>query len=180
MSYYKKIIGKKCYLSPLSELDIENWVKWFGYSRERSGEMIKDSQANMDKKFSIVDLISDKSIGIVSLADINHLYQNCSFNIFLPDNQNLSNGYGVEAISLILDCAFNFLNMHSVNLTVSALDTDLIECYKAAGFKEVGTRRQSRVVNGKLEDELFMDILTREYRSIYIIDKLDRMVDYRI
>lgn len=172
MSYYKKIIGKKCYLSPLSENDIGNWIKWFGLTRERAGEMIKDSQCKMDKKFSIVDLISNESIGIVSLEDINQLYQNCSFSIFLSGKEHFSDGYGLEAINLILDCAFNFLNIHSVNVSVSSLDTDLIECCKAAGFKEIGKRRESTVI--------FMDILSREYRSIYINSELDRMAEYRI
>ncbi|MHA1435232.1 MAG: GNAT family N-acetyltransferase, partial [Candidatus Heimdallarchaeota archaeon] len=29
MRFYKKIIGEKCYLSPISEEDAEKWAEWF-------------------------------------------------------------------------------------------------------------------------------------------------------
>lgn len=155
MSYYKKIIGEKCYLSP-------------------------ESQCSMDKTFSIVDINTNKALGMVKLTDINQLYQNCSLKLIILNENKWIDNLGVEAVKLVLDLAFNFLNLHSITISLASTDLQSIDCYKEAGFKEIGTRRKSTLINGQLEDELLMDILSNEYTSIYIRKELERMVSYKV
>ena len=77
-------------------------------------------------------------------------------------------GYGKEAINLILDYGFSFLNLYSVSLTVFEYNEVAYNLYKKVGFKEVGRLRKRVEIMGKRYDEIIMDILKEEFESVYI------------
>ena len=72
-------------------------------------------------------------------------------------------GYGTEALKLLLDFAFNFQNMHSVDLKVFSFNERAIKCYEKSGFKRCGTRHDAYFLNGKYHDEITMEILENDY-----------------
>lgn len=80
-------------------------------------------------------------------------------------------GYGTEAIQLILDYGFNYLNLNNIKLDVLSFNERAIACYKKCGFKEYGRRRKSEFINGKYYDRISMDILKEEFIQSYIKNK---------
>ncbi len=72
---------------------------------------------------------------------------------------------GQEAIRLLLDYAFNLLNLNSVMLGTFAFNERTIACYRKVGFREIGRRRQARIIAGKAYDAVLMDILAEEFSS---------------
>ncbi|MDA3850273.1 MAG: GNAT family protein [Spirochaetaceae bacterium] len=183
MAYYKKLIGETCYLSPISEEDSENWVRWLNDSEvtlplgdevfqvigpQKAQEMVRESQSKGDKTFTIVDNNSDKAIGRIMLFDIHQIYQSAMMGIFIGEGDYWSRGYGSEAINLLLDYAFNLLNLHYISLGVFEYNQRAYNCYKKIGFKEIGRRREARPVGDKLYDVILMDILATEYNSVYV------------
>lgn len=190
MAYYKKLEGEKCYLSPISEDDAENWTRWLNDSevalalgdevfqvvgKQKTEEMVKENLSNMNTMFTIVDIETDKAIGRVILFDLNQIFQSSMFGIFIGEKDYWSNGYGTEAIKLLLDYAFNLLNLHTMSLGVFEYNKRAIECYKKVGFKEIGRRREARPVGDKLYDVVLMDILATEYKSIYVKNLLNNI-----
>ena len=77
-------------------------------------------------------------------------------------------GNGQRAIELLLDYGFNLLNLNSIMLGVIAFNERAIRCYRKVGFREIGRRRQARVINGKKYDVILMDILAEEFTSSYV------------
>jgi len=78
MTYYRKLIGKKCYLSPCSLEDAEKWTEWDNdlevtipmgeeaytpYSADKTKEIISNVIKKQDHVFSIVELKTDKPVG---------------------------------------------------------------------------------------------------------------------
>jgi len=74
-------------------------------------------------------------------------------------------GFGQEATGLMLDYAFNLLNLNTVSLGVFAFNTRAIDCHKKSGFREIGRRRQARIIGDRKFDLVLMDILAEEYRA---------------
>ncbi len=72
-------------------------------------------------------------------------------------------GYGQDAIRLLLDYGFNLLNLNSVMLGVFAFNERALHCYKHVGFREIGRRRQARIIGDKKCDAILMDILAEEF-----------------
>lgn len=187
MKYFKKLVGERIYLSPISIEDAEKYVEWFcdfkvadgiGSSSnvmtlESEKEWINNNSRNNsnDLNFAIVNLENDKLIGSCSLKNINYKDRIAEVGIFIGDESNRSNGYGSETLRLLLDFGFNYLNLNNIMLVVKSFNERAIACYKKVGFKEFGRRRESYFLNGKYYDDIQMDILAREFTESYIKNK---------
>ena len=81
-------------------------------------------------------------------------------------------GYGQEATKLLLDFAFNLLNLNSIMLGTFSFNERAIRCYEKVGFKEIGRRRQTRIIRDFKYDTILMDMLAEEFESVYLRELL--------
>lgn len=178
MKYYKKIIGKRLYLSPANFDDAENYIKWMNdmvvarnYAQYSS---VISSKSDMKwffepesgvQRYAIVILDGDVLIGSISLHDINHLNRTAFIGIFIGEEENRSKGYGADAIRLILEYGFKTMNLNNIMLSVHADNSAGISCYEKVGFRETGRRREWVFKDGKYVDVIYMDILAREFNG---------------
>ena len=176
MKYFKKIEGEKVYLSPMNLEDIEKYVKWMndfsttdGLGSSSKVTTFESERAwlinNMDKKeqqFAIVLKETDKLIGNCGFVDINHLHQRGEVGLFIGEEENRSKGYGTEALSLLVEYGFNYLNLKNIMLKVFSFNKRAINSYEKIGFKVFGKRTEVYYLNGKWYDEYFMEILRKE------------------
>lgn len=188
MSYYKKILGENVYLSPATFEDVEAYTKWMNdfnitdytgvssnvYSLEKEREWLEEKlkySSNKDMLFDIVAIDGDRLLGNISLIGINYIDRKANLGILIGENDDRSKGYGTEAIRLLLDFAFNYLNLNNVGLSLIECNNRAKRCYEKAGFKEFGRRRKVIFVNGKYYDQIYMDILAEEFKGEYIKNK---------
>lgn len=68
--------------------------------------------------------------------DISYKNRIGTVGIFIGDENNRSNGYGTEALKLLLDYGFNYLNLNNIMLAVKSFNERAIKCYEKVGFKE--------------------------------------------
>lgn len=126
---------------------------------------------NLEGTFAIVTLAENKIIGTIGLKDINTINRSAVLGIFIGDKDYLSQGYGTEAIRLILDFGFNYMNLHNIRLQLISFNERALKCYKKCGFVETGRTRENVFVNGKYYDTISMDILSNEFNESYIRNK---------
>ena len=174
MKYFKKMVGKRIYLSPMNVEDAETYVKWLndlsvtdgvGSSyRITSIESEKEWIINNSNQyqFAIVSLEDDKLIGNCGIQGIDQIRQCAEVGLFIGDEENRNKGYGEEVLNLLLDYSFNYLNLNNIMLKVFSFNERAINCYKKVGFNEIGRRRQSYYIKGRFCDEVYMDILKEE------------------
>ena len=108
---------------------------------------------------------------VQKIEDINSINRTATLGIFIGDKNFRGNGYGTEAIRLLLDYGFNYMNLNNIKLDVMEFNERAIKCYKKCGFKEYGRRRKCRFINGKYYDSIEMDILAEEFEGNYIKNK---------
>lgn len=188
MQYYKKLIGDRIYLSPkgASDDEIQKFTEWMNDFEVtdyigRSGNLItligeKDYLENIAKdsknrNFDIITLNDNKLIGTVSLENINFIERSAILGIFIGDKDFRNNGYGTEAIKLLLEYGFKYLNLHSIRLDLLAVNERAHRCYLKCGFRDTGCSREEIFLNGKYYDKLHMDILENEFDGDYIRNK---------
>lgn len=184
MKYFKKLIGDRIYLSPRNVEDVEIFTKWLNdfdttdYIVRSSNLLTLTSEKKYledhsgdEKVFAIVTEKEDKLIGTVSLEKINNVNRTATLGVFIGDKEYRSKGYGTEAIKLILDFGFRYLNLNNIKLDVLEFNERAIACYKKCGFKEYGRRRKAVFLNGKYYDSISMDILSDEFKGEYIRNK---------
>lgn len=168
--YYKKLIGKNIYLAPKTIEDAEKYAEWLNDFRTtdylgKSGKIMTlekereylETHIDDEATLNIITLSEDKLIGTVGIENIDHLNKRGTLGIFIGDVEEREKGYGTEAINLILDYGFNYLNLNNIKLDVVEFNERAIACYKKCGFKECGRRRKAN---------LLMEIITIE--SVWI------------
>ena len=173
--YYKKLIGQKCYLSPIDINDSDKFVEWLNdievtknlnlypmqINNENEKEILK-SLANL-QNYSIIDIENNKLIGSCGFINIDHLNQTGEASIFIGDKNYWNKGYGSEALKLLLDYGFKALNLYSVFLQVFGFNERAIKTYEKIGFKKIGIRRQCDIRNRERHDLILYDILVDEF-----------------
>ncbi len=176
--YYKKIEGERIYLSPIDSEDYETYAKWMNdfdtakfitqYTsliNAKNEKEYLDSIASEKYNFAIVLKENNKLIGNISLMDYDQLNQRAELGIFIGDSEDRHKGYGTESIKLLLDYAFNYLNLNNIFLKVYDLNKNAINAYKKIGFKLIGKRHECFYFDGKLTDEIYMELLKNEYNK---------------
>lgn len=188
MQFIKKLVGDRIYLSPrgASDEEIEKFTDWMNDFQTtdfigRSGqavtfigekEWLENSTKNVqDRSFSIIELNHNKLIGTISLENFSWIERSAVLGIFIGDKDFRNNGYGTEAIKLLLEYGFKYLNLHSIRLDLLSINERAHKCYLKCGFKDTGCSREAIYVNGKYYDKLHMDILENEFEGDYIRNK---------
>ena len=184
MKYFKKLVGDRIYLSPRNSEDVEKCTEWLNDFETtdytgRSGILTTldgerkylEENSNPEATFVIVTLEDNKMIGTVSLEDINWINRTATLGIFIGDKEFRSKGYGTEAIRLILEYGFKYMNLYNIKLDLMEFNERALKCYEKCGFKEYGRRRKCKFVNGKYYDSISMDILADEFTGDFIKNK---------
>jgi diamine N-acetyltransferase len=123
----------------------------------------RQSKAEDDAPFTIYERETLRPIGNTGLHEIDHRNRSATFGIMIGEPDCRGKGYGTETTRLMLDYAFTALSLHNVMLTVFEFNPAGKRTYEKAGFKELGRRRQCRMMGGKFWDEIFMDCLSGEF-----------------
>lgn len=185
MKYFKKIVSKNLYLSPINMEDVEQFTEWINdldvtinlsitpeiYTIEREKEVL-ERFSKEGYHFSIVHVNNDELIGICGLLDVNQINRTAEAGIFIGNKKYWNKGCGTEAMNALLDYAFNLLNLNSIFLRVHSFNQRAIKYYRKCGFKEIGIRREAYIVGGKKYDQLYMDILAKEFEG-----KIAKLID---
>jgi RimJ/RimL family protein N-acetyltransferase len=187
--YFKKLIGEKCYLSPIDANDAEKFAEWLNdlevsinlrpYNEMISLENEKVFINNVSKghTYSIIDIEQDELIGNCGFSDIDHVNQTGQARIFIGNRKYWNKGYGREALSLLIDYGFKALNLHNIMLVVYEYNKGAKKCYEKVGFKQIGIRREALYRNLRKHNIIYMDILPSEFYEKHkhkIIENLEQ------
>lgn len=141
------------------------------YNQYQQKKDFLNEHANQRAAFVIVTLDDNKMIGTVCLEEFNDIDRTATLGIFIGDKNYRSKGYGTEAIRLILEYGFKYLNLQNIKLDLMEFNGRALKCYQKCGFKEYGRRRKCKYINGKYYDTISMDILAEEFEGDYIRNK---------
>lgn len=174
------IYGDGIRMRAIERADVPNFVRWLNDPETRQFLLLFKPLSTMDEErwverladrddyiFAFEALIEDRwvPLGNVGLHDIDWKNSNATFGIFLGEKQFWGQGYGTRATRLMLQFAFDTLNLHRVELEVFAFNPRAMRAYEKAGFRLEGTRRESFFQDGKYWDAYRMAILRDEFRA---------------
>lgn len=98
--------------------------------------------------------LNDEIIGTVELGFINYKKKECKICRFLIGDNYRNKGYGTQITKLLLNYAFNDLNMSKVSLHISSYNIAAKRCYEKAGFAVI----EDKITNNSKISALKMGI----------------------
>jgi RimJ/RimL family protein N-acetyltransferase len=83
--------------------------------------------------------------------------------IFIGEKRLWNQGYGTDAMRLLLRHGFDTLNLNRIALDVYDTNLRAVRSYEKAGFVHEGRKRQAIFKGGKYVDILQMSVLRQEW-----------------
>jgi diamine N-acetyltransferase len=138
---------------PMSLVNEENWFE----------NMIRRPQ---DEQIFVIEICPKKewlSIGTCGFHEIDWRNSNAEVGISIGEKNWWNQGYGSEAMELLVKYGFETLNLHRIWLRVFENNKRAIGSYEKVGFTHEGQMRESDYKNGKYHNILIMSVLRQEY-----------------
>ncbi|MEW5872170.1 MAG: GNAT family protein [Chloroflexota bacterium] len=104
-------------------------------------------------------------IGFARLDRIEWTNGNGYIQIGIGDPQDRQQGYGSEALRLLLRFAFGELNLHRLTVQVPEYNPAALRLFQKAGFVEEVRRRQALNRDGRRWDLLHLGLLSSEWEA---------------
>jgi diamine N-acetyltransferase len=104
-------------------------------------------------------------IGNLGLFDIQWRARSAELGIMIGEKAYWNQGYGGDAIRLLLKHAFETLNLNRIYLRVYDFNQRAIRAYEKIGFVHEGRLRQAEYSFGRYHDVLLMSILRSEWKG---------------
>ena len=180
MPYYEKIPGERIYLSPIDTGDAEIYTKWLNdikvtrwlgghgsvYSLPAERAWLEGATKDVHNyQFAIILRDGNRLLGNIGLMDLNQICRRATLGIFIGQAEDRSKGYGTEALRLLVDYGFKWLNLRNIDLYVHSGNARAIACYKKAGFREYGRRHGAVFSDGQWHDNVMMEVLAADWEA---------------
>ena len=107
-----------------------------------------------------------QTAGNTGFMSINRHESSAEVGIFIGDKRFWNQGYGTEAMRLMVSHGFNDLNFHRIFLHVFDTNPRAVRSYEKVGFQHEGRLREARYLEGRYVDVLVMSILKSEWVQI--------------
>lgn len=136
-------------------IQMESTEEWY--------KAVRESNSKNRVVFTIKE--SKKTIGIIQLTSIDWVHRKAMLGIYLDDEVQ-QKGIGHIACSILIDYAFNGLNLEKIGLEVLSGHSRAKNLYKKLNFQLEGTKRKEFYLNAKREDVDIYGLLVPDWKSI--------------
>jgi diamine N-acetyltransferase len=169
--------GNRIYLRLFEKEDLHLRVKWINdeetnktlgfdipVSLAKTQAWFQNSLTDNSKvNFAIVDIETDKVIGMSGLINIDYKNKNAEYYITIGEKEYLGKKLPDEVAELILNYGFNHIGLFKVYLHTFDYNTKAQHVYLRNGFIKEGTLRKHKWKDGKFIDIIYYGITIIRY-----------------
>ena len=169
--------SKRIILESLKESDLHILFKWmndrdlrlfnsnyYPVSEEQHKNWFENLQNKKDTFFFTIRLLeTNELIGTCQLHSLNWIYRSAELQIRIGEKQYQNKGFGSEVLKLLLNFAFNDVNLKRISLHVFSTNSRAIHFYEKNGFKKEGILRKAAYIDGSYIDTIIMSILDEDH-----------------
>ncbi len=170
--------GDRVRLRPVEERDLPHFVEWLADREvtrwlaaigdpptlEEERDWYFSLRENPDNVLWAIETLDGRLMGTVELRAAPRS-ERAELGIAIQDKSQWSNGYGTEVIGLVLEYAFEDMELNRVELTCDEENARGLRCYERCGFVREGLLRQHRFVDGKFGNTVVMAVLREDWKS---------------
>ena len=137
-----------------------------GQIKKKYEEAGKEKEKSQNRfSFAVRTRADDRLIGLVRLDRIEWNNGAGWLALGIGAAEDRGQGYGTEALRLILRYAFDELNLHRLSASTFEYNTGALRFLERAGFAVEVRRRQALQREGRRWDDLFLGILREDWED---------------
>ena len=176
------IFGKRVRLRAPERNDLQQFVDWLNDPEVRDGlllhlpmslaqeenwfeNLVKRPPVEHPMVIEVKDSDAWRMIGNCGVHEIDWRCRSAMVGIFIGEKSLWNRGYGTEVMELLLQHAFETLNLNRIWLDVYDDNPRAIRAYEKAGFVLEGRKRQAMYKNGQYLDIHLMSVLRNEWQA---------------
>ncbi|MFC1709835.1 GNAT family N-acetyltransferase [Candidatus Omnitrophota bacterium] len=173
------LADKVIFLRPLSPKDdIRSYVRWlhdqevtlymssgkFPTNDKKLKEYISNYSNNMNGMLlGIFIKKSKRHIGTITMHHIDWINRYAKMGVMIGDKSSWGKGYASRAIRLLVNHAFNKMNLNTLYAGVAADNISSIRVFEKVGFKKEGALENHFYLNDKYVDCYLMGLTKRRF-----------------
>lgn len=145
-----------------------------GVARPLSAEAVRKLLERVEKQmeetknlfhFTLRAKDDDRLVGLAKIFWIDFHNGTGVLNLGVGNESDRRQGYGSDALDLLLRFAFNDLNLHRLSVWPSSDNLPFIEMVEKAGFEEEARRREAAFHDGSYWDVICMGLLRTKWEK---------------
>jgi RimJ/RimL family protein N-acetyltransferase len=175
------LVGKRIFMRPILPQDLPYFVIWIN-DRETKELLGSYLPVTIKQEAQWIESLSEKDhtdiqlaimttdgnlIGSMGIHRIDWKNRTASTGAFIGDKNYWDKGYGTEAKMLLLDYAFNTLNLRKIYSSALEYNKRSIAYQMKCGYKIEGRRIQQQYKKGRYWDEVLTAVFKKDWLPIW-------------
>ena len=110
-------------------------------------------------RLAICLLKSDVAVGLIDLFDFDPKNSRAGIGILIQKEEDRTKGIGTEALQLLIQYAFNQLQLHQLYANIGAENSRSLQLFSKFDFQKIGVKKDWNLNNGKYQDEYLFQLI---------------------
>jgi diamine N-acetyltransferase len=106
---------------------------------------------------------SDNPIGLIDLFDFDPRNNRAGIGIVIQNIEERSQGFGKEALGLLIDFSFNQLQLHQLFANIGVDNVSSINLFATFGFQKIGIKKDWLYYNNAYQDESIYQLINHQH-----------------
>jgi len=107
----------------------------------------------------VISNYEDKAVGMIDLFDFDFKNHRAGIGILVQDIEDRQQGFGKEALQLLIDYSFTHLNLHQLYCNISEDNQASIQLFSNQGFEKVGLKKDWIYSNKIYKNEYLFQLI---------------------
>ncbi len=106
---------------------------------------------------------TSEAIGLIDLFDFDPKNSRAGVGIIIQNDDDRNNGYGKEALELVINFSFTQLQLHQLYANIQTENDASIKLFSTFGFQKIGVKRDWTFSKGKFLDEAIFQLINTKF-----------------
>jgi diamine N-acetyltransferase len=103
-----------------------------------------------------------KAIGLIDLFDYDPRNNRAGIGIVIHNEMDRKQGFGREALDLLINFAFTNLNLHQLYANIGVKNESSLQLFATFGFQIIGVKKDWNLTRGRYQDEAILQLIKKQ------------------
>jgi diamine N-acetyltransferase len=104
----------------------------------------------------------DKAIGLIDLFEFDAKNHRAGIGIVIQNEIIKGNGYGKEALELLINFSFKKLQLHQLFANIGVNNKPSLQLFTTFGFQKIGVKKDWNFINNQYQDEAVFQLINNQ------------------